>query len=28
MLIDARKRSSELVPYKTDLNLFNLFGSE
>jgi pimeloyl-ACP methyl ester carboxylesterase len=27
-LIDARKRSSELVPYKTDFNLFNLFGSE
>jgi pimeloyl-ACP methyl ester carboxylesterase len=27
-LIDARKRSAELVPYKTDFNLFNLFGSE
>jgi triacylglycerol lipase len=27
-LIDARVTSSEQVPYKTDLNLFNLFGSE
>jgi hypothetical protein len=27
-LIDARMASSVLVPYKTDLNLFNLFGSE
>ena len=27
-LIDARMTSSEQVPYKTDLNLFNLFGSE
>ena len=27
-LIDARVASSEQVPYKTDLNLFNLFGSE
>ena len=27
-LIDARITSSEQVPYKTDLNLFNLFGSE
>jgi triacylglycerol lipase len=27
-LIDARMASSILVPYKTNLNLFNLFGSE
>ena len=27
-LIDARVASSEQVPYKTDLNLFNLFGGE
>ncbi len=27
-LIDVRMASSKLVPYKTDLNLFNLFGSE
>jgi hypothetical protein len=27
-LIDARISSSILVPYKTDFNLFNLFGSE
>ena len=27
-LINARVTSSEQVPYKTDLNLFNLFGSE
>jgi hypothetical protein len=27
-LIDAKIASSEQVPYKTDLNLFNLFGSE
>jgi triacylglycerol lipase len=27
-LLDARVTSSERVPYKTDLNLFNLFGSE
>ncbi|RLA06408.1 MAG: lipase family protein [Gammaproteobacteria bacterium] len=27
-LIDARVTSSEQVPYKTDFNLFNLFGSE
>ena len=27
-LIEARVTTSELVPYKTNLNLFNLFGSE
>lgn len=27
-LIDARTAGAELVPYATDLNLFNLFGSE
>jgi hypothetical protein len=27
-LIDARTRSAELVPYKIDFNLFNLFGGE
>jgi hypothetical protein len=27
-LIDARVTSAEQVPYKTDLNLFNLFGGE
>ena len=27
-LIDAKTKSSRLVPYKTDLNLFNLFGGE
>jgi triacylglycerol lipase len=27
-LVDARVASSKLVPYKTNLNLFNLFGSE
>ncbi len=27
-LVDARMASSKLVPYKTNLNLFNLFGSE
>jgi len=26
-LLDAKTKSSRLVPYKTDLNLFNLFGS-
>jgi triacylglycerol lipase len=26
-MIETRTESSELVPYKTDLNLFNLFGS-
>jgi len=27
-LIDAKTKSSELVPYESNLNLFNLFGSE
>jgi len=27
-LIDARRKASELVPYTTDFNLFNLFGNE
>ena len=27
-LIDAKTKSSRLVPYETDLNLFNLFGGE
>lgn len=27
-MIDLKKKSSRLVPYENDLNLFNLFGSE
>jgi hypothetical protein len=27
-LVKAKTKASELVPYKTDLNLFNLFGGD